>query len=109
MVWGGGKTGCFPGAEGRWCGCSDSCTVLAHWGLYLLAIVPIELRNKPTHNSVSRSNKHFFLHLISTCLVGFTSRPNMIWLGFKLRLESRSALESLIFPGLMTTRGRFFS
>lgn len=99
--------GCFP--ESRWCGCSEGCSVFAHWGVYLLAIVPVKLRNNTAHNSVSKSNKHFFLHLISACLLGFTSGLGLTLLGFRLRREPRSALEYLIFPGLMTTSGRSFS
>ena len=59
----GGETGCFP--EGRWCGRSDGCTVLAHGGLYVLAIVPIKLCNKAAHNSVA-NNKCLLLILTST-------------------------------------------
>ena len=51
----GGKMGCFPGAGGTWWGCSEGCNVFTHWGLYLLAIVPIKLRNKPASNSVANN------------------------------------------------------
>lgn len=102
--------GCFPGAGGRWWGCSEGCTVFTHWGLYLLAIVPIKLRNKPAENSVANNIKCLFLILASTCLLSFiTSGLGLALLGFKRRVESRSALESVIFPGLVTPRGRFFS
>lgn len=95
----GGKMGCFPGAGGTWWGCSEGCNVFTHWGLYLSAIVPIKLCNKPAQNSVA-NNKCLFLILASTCLLSFiTSGLSLALLGFKRRVDSRSALESLIFPG----------
>ena len=99
----GEKMGSFPGAEGKWRGWSEGCSVFTHRGLYLLAIVPIKLHNKPPPNSVANNNKHLFLILMSTRLLGFiTSRPGLALLGFKLRVESVSVHESLIFPGPVT-------
>ena len=97
MGWGGGKMGCFPGTGGRWWGCSEGCNVFTHWALYLSAIVPIKLCNKPAPNSVA-NNKCLFLILASTCL------PSFITSGLGLALLGSS--EGLT-PGLLSSLSSF--
>lgn len=84
MGWGGGKMGCFPGAGGRWWGCSEGCTVFTHWGLYLLAIVPIKLRNKPAQNSVANNKciSHSRIY-VSAVVHHIWAGPGFAWLQAK--------------------------
>lgn len=107
-MWPGGKAGLFASAEGKWCGCSEHCSLFTHRGFYLSAMVPIKLRNKPPQTQLQTT---ISISLSFSCLhiCWGVSRPGLALLGFEQRAEYRSAQESLVFPGPLATRGMFVS